>query len=385
MNIQQTIFGIIGAFFLQLAPTAAATLTANPSANDDAQALLRYLQSLSTSSDHRFISGQFIGAIDEYVQEEGQRMSYGFSHYVEKLRNNTGKYVGLIGVNFTRWTDCKTPAPGAAAPKSPFMTCDGSPPNYDHTVDLLTRYYRMGGLISVMWHAPNPWTGGPSPDKTVGTRFSDLYSPSTSIFVVWHKMLDDLAAGLKILQQRKVVVLFRPLFEQNGDWFWWGDHGSGAHPTREEFQALWKDMFQYLTEQHHLNNLLWVFSPNRSGVPGAMLNRAPPPQLYDIVGVDYYVDEREKSLACSDLQATKKPLALAEYGPSDDYAQAPKTKNNFEYNRIFKVADSCPGFAFFMAWNGNARHPQSMAENRNADLVLNNPRTLNLGDIEWKK
>jgi len=35
--------------------------------------------------------------------------------------------------------------------------------------------------------------------------------------------LDAVAAELKLLQDVRVPVLWRPLHEANGRWFWWGD------------------------------------------------------------------------------------------------------------------------------------------------------------------
>jgi mannan endo-1,4-beta-mannosidase len=43
----------------------------------------------------------------------------------------------------------------------------------------------------------------------------------------------------------------------NGVWFWWcnqkGENG---------FPELWRMMFKYFTEYHHLNNLIWVWNTN---------------------------------------------------------------------------------------------------------------------------
>src|SRR5690606_9161779 len=100
-----------------------------------------------------------------------------------------------------------------------------------------------------------------TPDPWDRRNVRDLITPGKPGYSNWIRMLDDLAVHLQTLENRGVVVLFRPLHELNGTWFWWG----GQNP--DDFRAFWRHMFDYFTRVKGLDNLLWVYSPNTgSGV-----------------------------------------------------------------------------------------------------------------------
>ena len=65
--------------------------------------------------------------------------------------------------------------------------------------------------------------------------------------------LDELAGYLKLLQDEGIPVLFRPLHEASGGWFWWGSK------TGADFVALWRYVFDYLTAAG-VHNLIWVWT-----------------------------------------------------------------------------------------------------------------------------
>ena len=65
--------------------------------------------------------------------------------------------------------------------------------------------------------------------------------------------LAKLAGYLKLLQDEGIPVLFRPLHEASGGWFWWGS-GNAA-----DFKALWQYVFNYMGEAG-VHNLIWVWS-----------------------------------------------------------------------------------------------------------------------------
>lgn len=86
---------------------------------------------------------------------------------------------------------------------------------------------------------------------------------------------DAIALQLKRLQTAKVPVLWRPLHEAGGKWFWWGSK------TSQEAKQLYKLMFERFVEYHKLDNLIWVWStPEADWYPGN--------QRVDILGFDSY-------------------------------------------------------------------------------------------------
>ena len=88
--------------------------------------------------------------------------------------------------------------------------------------------------------------------------------------------LAKLAGYLKLLQDENIPVLFRPLHEASGGWFWWGA-GSA-----EDFKALWQFVFNYMSEAG-VHNLIWVWTSclgDEDWYPGD--------NYVDIISYDWY-------------------------------------------------------------------------------------------------
>jgi mannan endo-1,4-beta-mannosidase len=104
----------------------------------------------------------------------------------------------------------------------------------------------------------------------------------------------DLKGHADYLQQladARVPVLWRPLHEIEGGWFWWTDQ---EHP--ENTAALWRYMFNYFTKERKLHNLIWVYASalrcgkGKEGVTNVPMRKRyyPGSQYVDIVGIDVY-------------------------------------------------------------------------------------------------
>lgn len=93
--------------------------------------------------------------------------------------------------------------------------------------------------------------------------------------------LDKLVGYLKLLQDENIPVLFRPLHEASGGWFWWGSR-SGA-----DYVALWKYVYEYITGAG-VHNLLWVWTScldDSDWYPGDA--------YVDFIAYDWYPQETE--------------------------------------------------------------------------------------------
>jgi len=179
---------------------------------------------------------------------------------------------------------------------------------------LLLHHVASDGLLSFSFHASNPFTGGDVNDRA-GVDLpvlADPAHPHDQAGNTWKAALDHVADVVQFFPE--AVVLFRPLHESNGDWFWWGQ----ADPI--EFRALWQGMFTYLTTTRNVHNLLWVYSANRN--LGEDLSD--PTRLYpgddvvDLVGLDIYDDDlanTEPGYAA--LVELGKPFGITEYGATN--------------------------------------------------------------------
>jgi mannan endo-1,4-beta-mannosidase len=67
--------------------------------------------------------------------------------------------------------------------------------------------------------------------------------------------IDAVAVELTRLRDAGIPVLWRPLHEAGGGWYWWSARGA------ESYRLLWQYQFNRLTQKHRLSNLIWVFNP----------------------------------------------------------------------------------------------------------------------------
>jgi mannan endo-1,4-beta-mannosidase len=118
--------------------------------------------------------------------------------------------------------------------------------------------------------------------------------------------IDRIAVQLKKLQTANIPVLWRPLHEADGGWFWWGAQGS------DSYKKLWRLMYDRLTNHHQLHNLIWVITiADPSWYPGD--------DVVDVVGADAYPDDKHDPLiatweALLERYDGHKVLALTEIG-----------------------------------------------------------------------
>jgi mannan endo-1,4-beta-mannosidase len=215
-----------------------------------------------------------------------------FIHLLPKGKILSGQFAGSGSVTFdmdeteeTFRQTGKTPA---------ILGCDwayewgyGTPPEYiiDYACNpALKNHWNKGGLVTINLHLPNPVSsfGGGLRDR-MNLTFSDLINTATPTGRQWRLFLDRIAEGLQDLQGAGVTVIYRPLHEMNGNWFYW------CNQDTDVFKNVWRDMFNYFTNTKNLHNLLWVYSPfadrgNRSAY-------YPGDSYVDIVVLDAYADE----------------------------------------------------------------------------------------------
>ncbi len=191
-------------------------------------------------------------------------------------------------------------------------------PGLKQTEEAITHWNR-GGLVTFAWHWRDP--------NAASTAIGAFYTADTSFSIpIANGQLDTasvsytnmeadialIAAELQKLEDAGVTVLWRPLHEASGGWFWWGrtDRTDGI-PAAYAQVVLWRHLYDRLTNFYGLNNLIWVWNGQSGGwYPGDA--------YVDIVSHDIYDGSRNYESQASTFNLAKgysqqvKMVALSE-------------------------------------------------------------------------
>lgn len=157
-----------------------------------------------------------------------------------------------------------------------------------------------GAILTLSMHIPNLARAAKRPQADGSYDFSG-YSPDDLSGHVLHRAvpggdlhpvytayLDMVADFLLHMQRRGIPVLFRPLHEHNGDWFWWGVKGTDG----ADYTALWQYTVHYLRDVRGVHNVLYVYAPNAPfSSERDYLDRYPGDAYVDVFGFDFYDDD----------------------------------------------------------------------------------------------
>jgi mannan endo-1,4-beta-mannosidase len=215
-------------------------------------------------------------------------------------------------------------------------------------------------------------------------QYSQILDRTTPVGIRWKNTMDKVAAGLQQLKDSGVTVIYRPLHEMNGEWFWWGpqDRNNVSQARKELYKNLYRDMYDYFTTTKNLNNLIWVYSPDAG--PGNKSAFYPGANYVDIVGLDAYNDDPTQISGYSEMLAFNKPFAFAEVGPRTAAAKDSNgnyIQGNFNYqNFINKVQSNFPKAIYYIPWNAGWS-PLNNNKNNNISGLFNHSWSLNKGEI----
>ncbi len=307
---------------------------ADPALNPAGRTILAWFRALQASPELKLVSGQFCGWSGN-ADLDG----------AAKIHRATGQWPVMIGLDYCTWVKGDA-AIGVHQPNQ-----------------LAVAWWRDGGLVNLSWHAPNPANpnGGGLRDK--GVTLADLLVEGTPTHARWMQSLDEVAAGLQDLQKAGVVVIWRPLHEMNGGWFWWG----AQEPA--DYIKVWRHMFDYFTREKQLHNLIWAYASSQ----GARRADAyyPGDAYADLVGLDAYTDhiDPEHLKGYPEITALDKPCGLTEFGPHG----ASNPPGDFDYRRLLDgIEKNFPRTRHFLCWD----EKWNPAENKFAREFYNDPRVI---------
>ena len=255
-----------------------------------------------------------------------------------------------------------------------FIFCTGSYHSDDMIDEAIEWSKESGGLCAFTWHwnvpkdIDNP-EGGYAFYTSEITNFSQVnaVTPGTKEYETVIHDIDLIATKIQRMESEGVTILFRPLHEASGAWFWWGLQGRDS-ATNEVFQKLWYMIYDRLENYHKLTNIIWVWN-------GQNPHTAIHPNAFDIEGSDRYYDQEDISAEalstyyekcygelagydkyCAELagmESTGKMMALTECG----YIPDPEG---------IKAANTM--WLYYMVWNGDFIYETDAAGKAMVDL-----------------
>lgn len=197
------------------------------------------------------------------------------------------------------------------------------------------------GIVTYTWHWFSPMRGH---NKAFYTRYTD-YDLEVAMqgdcpeYTALLRDMDLMADYLKRFRDLGIPILWRPLHEAEGGWFWWGAQGP------EPCKALWREMYDRFTRVHGLHNLIWVWnSLDPAWYPGD--------DCVDIVAADLYARAGNYGSCKCDfdyaraLCADGKMVALSECGANPDPERCVQAGAPWLWQMTW-----CGGFCTGGAWN----------------------------------
>jgi len=234
----------------------------NPNASEEASVIYQFL---GDYYGHRIIAGQ--------QSTNGGDTEFNF------LENKTGKIPAIKG----------------------FDLIDYSPSRVEHGTtsqqsELSIDWWGKGGVVAQMWHwnAPSglldtddaPWWSGFYTYATTFDLSVAMNDDASDEYQLIIRDIDVIAEELKKASDTKTPLLWRPLHEAEGGWFWWGAKGPAPCVW------LWRLMYDRLTNHHGLNNLIWVWTGTNSD---KAMDWYPGDDYVDIIGADIYLNDQNYS------------------------------------------------------------------------------------------
>jgi mannan endo-1,4-beta-mannosidase len=326
----------------------------NPNATTEARALLKFLYSISNKYT----------LVGQHNHPGRQRL------FTDGVSAAFGKTPSLYG---TDWGFAKAGDMDTAYERR-------------EVVRELIRQHRNGSIITICWHQVRPTEDEPVtfPRSVQGevtdAEFADLLNPRKPLYKHWCAQVDVIAEYLKQLQDAGVPILWRPMHEINGDWFWWNGR-RGPHGTI----TLYRQLYDRLTNFHKLNNLIWVWNPDRPSNPDRQfVDYFPGHDVVDVLSFDCYGDFEQSYYDELNALSDGKVMGISEVG------------NNLPMPEAYQAQ---PKWAYFMRWSFDV--PRSPSTRRAASTrrsarrqgltremmaqMISDPRMLSLQDQQYWK
>ncbi|MCI5904900.1 MAG: beta-mannosidase [Oscillospiraceae bacterium] len=226
----------------------------NPNADENTRRLYKFLCDIYGKYS---LTGQFA--------DKGRSSSE-----LERIKQATGKEFAVLGLDMMDYSIANK-ANGANGRAIEYA--------YDW-------YENAGGIVQFCWHWNSP--GEYAKNDADHPWYSSFYKEGSNIdldrimngedpegYDLLMSDIDGIAQEFVRLRDSGVPIIWRPLHEAAGGWFWWGN----CEP--ESYKKLWNEMYDKMTNEYGLTNLIWMWN-------GQDAEWYPGDDTVDIVSWDIY-------------------------------------------------------------------------------------------------
>jgi mannan endo-1,4-beta-mannosidase len=141
--------------------------------------------------------------------------------------------------------------------------------------------FKQGYVITFDWHLSGRGTTTyefkPESQDLINNIINDVNGDRNWFFGEVDKVIDIINKDL-LVDDEKIPIVFRPLHEMNGGWFWWGSQAT----TPTNYVLLYRMLVNYVKER--TNTVLFCWSPNAP----VNFDYYPGDEYVDVLGVDAY-------------------------------------------------------------------------------------------------
>lgn len=159
--------------------------------------------------------------------------------------------------------------------------------------------HARGGVVTMDWHmrgcVVDSYLADANEACLCRIANDDAFARSWLLDGNYRKLADALATH----ELDTIPIVFRPLHEHNGGWFWWGEPywNCAAYASSPRFtgpaayERVFRTIVTYLRDERGLDNLLIAYSPNASPTletDDGYLRGYPGDAYVDVLGADLY-------------------------------------------------------------------------------------------------
>lgn len=300
-------------------------------------------------------------------QLPGKTKHYIFEETVNKYEQATGEKPGIVGIDLACY--------GIDLMETDDLSWSG------YICDIVD-YCADGGIVTISAHWENPSGNYGDQPRVRGKfgyvnsnegyekAFTDLITDGTEYNTAFKRELDTNIRFLKALQDNGVPVIWRPLHETNGNFFWFCVRQSNITLDASYIVNVWRYVYEYFAE-NGLTDLIWnyapTFSSNVNDVHGYNMSYMylyPGDEYCDMVGVDWYSGGGLELTTYNNyldfVNTVNKPGAITEFGPGGDilaatHEEQPALYNCMDlYGNLYQLSKEGYSFVYVLNWTGDS-------------------------------